>query len=227
MSFEIERIELVIFDWDGTVMDSVGRIVSAMQSAAQLTELPVPSDHSVKQIIGLSLDLAFSALFPAMTAAQHQRLFEHYREQYVERDPTPTPMFVGAEALFLQLRQQQKRLAVATGKARKGLERIFAETGLAHYFDTTRCADDAKSKPDPDMLLQILAETRLQPEQALMVGDTSHDMLMAQQAGIPRIGVTHGVHGVDVLSQFQPLAIVDDLPQLQRLFTPAAMTLPV
>ncbi|SEA31892.1 HAD-IA family hydrolase [Alkalimonas amylolytica] len=219
MTLDIERIELVIFDWDGTVMDSVGRIVSAMQTAAQLAELPVPSAHAVKQIIGLSLDLAFTTLFPTMTAAQHQRLFEHYREQYVERDPTPTPMFAGAEALFLHLRAQQKRLAVATGKARKGLDRIFAETGLAHYFAITRCADDAKSKPDPDMLLQILAETRLAPEQALMVGDTSHDMLMAQQAGIARIGVTHGVHGAGVLQQFQPLAIVDDLTQLQNLLS--------
>lgn len=223
MTLQLERIELVIFDWDGTVMDSVGRIVSAMQTAARLTALPVPSAHAVKQIIGLSLDLAFTTLFPKLTAAQYQLLFEHYREQYVERDPTPTPMFEGAEALFGHLRQQQKQLAVATGKARKGLDRIFAETGLAHYFATTRCADDAKSKPDPDMLLQILAETRLQPEQALMIGDTSHDMKMAEQAGIPRIGVTHGVHGAEVLGQYQPVAVVNDLPQLQRLLTQPAM----
>lgn len=200
-------------------MDSVGRIVSAMQTSAKLAELPVPSAFDVKQIIGLSLDLAFGRLFPDMNKQQHQSLFEHYRDQYVHYDPTPTPMFDGAEPLFKQLQQQQRQLAVATGKARKGLTRIFAETGLAHYFVTTRCADDARSKPDPDMLLQILHETGLQPEQAVMVGDTSHDMQMAQQAGIPRVGVTHGVHGLDVLATFEPIAIVDDLHQLKTLFS--------
>lgn len=219
MNPSLQSCQLVIFDWDGTVMDSVGRIVSAMQTSARLAELAVPSAFAVKQIIGLSLDNAFTSLFPMMTAQQHQALFEHYREQYVHHDPTPTPMFDGAELLFQHLRQQQKQLAVATGKARKGLDRIFADTGLGHYFVTSRCADDARSKPDPDMLLQILHETGLQPEQTLMIGDTSHDMSMAQQAGIPRIGVTHGVHGVDVLSKFEPIAIVDDLHQLKTLFT--------
>ncbi|MDP4537325.1 HAD-IA family hydrolase [Alkalimonas collagenimarina] len=219
MQHSLQCCRLVIFDWDGTVMDSVGRIVSAMQTSAKLAELPVPTAYEVKQIIGLSLDLAFTSLFPCMNKQQHQSLFKHYREQYVHHDPTPTPMFEGAELLFQQLHQQQRQLAVATGKARKGLTRIFAETGLAHYFVTTRCADDARSKPDPDMLLQILHETGLQPEQAVMVGDTSHDMLMAQKAGIPRIGVTHGVHGLDVLAKFEPIAIVDDLHQLKTLFS--------
>ncbi|HEY0923474.1 HAD-IA family hydrolase [Rheinheimera pacifica] len=209
-----DKVSLVVFDWDGTVMDSIGRIVSSMQAAARHSDLVVPSDFAVKQIIGLSLDPALNVLFPGVTADKRQQLFERYRDHYVIHDTTPTPLFDGVEQVLQQLKAQNVLLAVATGKARKGLQRMFDETGLAKYFDTSRCADEAQSKPHPDMLQQILLELDIKAEHAIMVGDTSHDMKMAQAIAMPRIGVTHGVHGRDVLSQFAPKAIIDTIPEL-------------
>lgn len=216
-----DKVALVVFDWDGTVMDSVGRIVSSMQAAARNTNLLVPSDYAVKQIIGLSLDPAFDKLFPGVNSTQREQLFEHYRDHYMFHDTTPTPLFDGVEQVLKQLKQQNVLLAVATGKARKGLARMFAETGLGHYFDTSRCADEAQSKPHPDMLQQILLELEITAGQAIMVGDTSHDMKMAQAISMPRVGVTHGVHGRDVLSQFAPKAIIDSIPELLQVITTA------
>jgi phosphoglycolate phosphatase len=209
-----DKVSLVVFDWDGTVMDSIGRIVSSMQAAARHSDLVVPSDFAVKQIIGLSLDPALDVLFPGVTADKRLQLFTHYRDHYVIHDTTPTPLFDGVEQVLQQLKAQNVLLAVATGKARKGLQRMFDETGLAKYFDTSRCADEAQSKPHPDMLQQILLELDIKAEHAIMVGDTSHDMKMAQAIAMPRIGVTHGVHGRDVLSQFAPKAIIDTIPEL-------------
>ncbi|GAA0541252.1 HAD-IA family hydrolase [Rheinheimera aquimaris] len=208
------NVSLVIFDWDGTVMDSVGRIVSSMRAAALKAELAVPTEFAVKQIIGLSLDPAFDMLFPGVEKAKRQQLFAHYRDHYVLHDTTPTPLFMGVEQVLQQLKDCNIKLAVATGKQRRGLARMFAETGLQKYFDTSRCADEAQSKPHPDMLQQILRELDMAPEQAVMVGDTSHDMKMAQAISMPRVGVTHGVHGREVLSQYAPKAIIDTMPEL-------------
>lgn len=215
--FVADKVSLVIFDWDGTVMDSVGRIVSSMRAAALKSELIVPSEFAVKQIIGLSLDPAFDILFPQSNQIQRQQLLAHYRDHYTLYDTTPTPLFAGVELVLQQLKDSNIKLAVATGKQRRGLTRMFAETGLEKYFDTSRCADEAQSKPHPDMLQQILRELDLPAQQAVMVGDTSHDMKMAQAIAMPRVGVTHGVHGRDVLSQFAPKAIIDTMPELLQV----------
>lgn len=212
-----EKVALVVFDWDGTVMDSIGRIVSSLRSAASLSELVVPTEHEAKQIIGLSLDPAFDILFPGITDKQRQLMFQHYREQYMLHDTTPSPLFDGVEQVLQQLKDRNIKLAVATGKQRRGLSRMFAETGLEKYFDTSRCADEAQSKPHPDMLQQILQELDINAAEAIMVGDTSHDMKMAQAIAMPRVGVTHGVHGRDVLSQFAPKAIIDTMPELLQV----------
>ncbi|MDX1390791.1 MAG: HAD-IA family hydrolase [Rheinheimera sp.] len=214
---EANKVSLVIFDWDGTVMDSVGRIVSSMRAAALKSELMVPSEFAVKQIIGLSLDPAFDTLFPGVDQSKRQQLFAHYRDHYVLHDTTPTPLFAGVEQVLQQLKDNNVKLAVATGKQRRGLARMFAETGLEKYFDTSRCADEAQSKPHPDMLQQILQQLDIAAEQAVMVGDTSHDMKMAQAIAMPRIGVTHGVHDRLVLSQFAPKAIIDSIPELLQV----------
>ncbi|MBZ9613723.1 HAD family hydrolase [Rheinheimera maricola] len=212
-----DTVSLVVFDWDGTVMDSIDRIVSSLRSAARISELVIPTEHEAKQIIGLSLEPAFDILFPGMTDNKRQLMFQHYREQYMLHDNTPTPLFAGVEQVLRQLKDNNIKLAVATGKQRKGLARMFAETGLEKYFDTSRCADEAQSKPHPDMLQQILRELDVSAEQAIMVGDTSHDMKMAQAIAMPRVGVTHGVHGRDVLSQFAPKAIIDSIPELLQV----------
>ena len=207
-------IALVVFDWDGTVMDSVGRIVSSMRSAAELSGLVVPTEHQVKQIIGLSLDPVFDILFPGINATQRQTVFEHYRDQYLSHDHPPTPLFEGAEQVMQELKQQGMLLAVATGKARKGLKRMFEETGLEPYFTTSRCADEAQSKPHPEMIISLLHELGIQPERALMVGDSLLDLTMAANAGIDSIGVTYGAHSEAVLRQAKPIALIDSPQQL-------------
>jgi phosphoglycolate phosphatase len=209
--------KLIIFDWDGTLMDSVGRIVSSMQAAAKSAKLSIPSDHDAKQIIGLSLPKAIEILFPKRTEAQAEFLIAQYKLQYVELNTTPTPLFDNALNLLTRLRTTDKLLAVATGKGREGLQRVWQVTDTEQYFHTSRCADEAHSKPDPQMLHSLLTELNIEAKQAVMIGDTSHDLEMARRAGVDSIGITLGVHDKDVLSQYQPKAIVDSLFELETL----------
>lgn len=213
----MHNYKLIIFDWDGTLMDSVARIVSAMQASAKVINVEVPTFDQAKQIIGLSLPKAIQVLFPNCTDEQEALLVEHYKHQYVELDTTPTPMFDHALNLLSALRNDNKLLAVATGKGRLGLQRVWQASNTEHFFHSSRCADESLSKPDPDMINSLLAELNIKSHEAVMIGDTSYDMEMAQRAGVDRIGVTFGVHDHQVLSQHQPKAIVDSLIELQRL----------
>lgn len=215
----LEHYKLIIFDWDGTLMDSIGRIVSSMQAAAKSLHVSVPSEYQVKQIIGLSLPTAVNVLFPSVERDQQQALIAQYHVQYVEKDNTPTPLFSGALSLLESLENDGKILAVATGKARKGLERVMAMSDTQHFFAASQCADEANSKPDPQMLLNLLSTLNIAAEDAIMIGDTRHDLQMAQNAGIASIGVTMGVHNKEVLNAYNPVAIVDSLSELQCLFT--------
>lgn len=210
----MSAVKLVIFDWDGTVMDSVGKIVNCLQAAAAQTNLVVPSFDEAKQIIGLSLDPAFARLFPEADAHTRHQLAVAYKEIYLHHDQTPTPLFHGAKELFHQLQQQGYLLAVATGKVRRGLARCLEETQTAQYFAASCCADEAQSKPHPQMLQQILAYLKIQAAEAVMVGDTVHDLAMAQAIAMPRVGITHGVHGAADFAPFSPKAIIDQLHQL-------------
>ncbi|WP_306521678.1 HAD-IA family hydrolase [Rheinheimera sp.] len=212
----MSAVKLVIFDWDGTVMDSVGKIVNCVQGAAKQLNIAVPGYQEAKQIIGLSLETAFARLFPQADKPTLTLLCEAYKDIYIHHDNTATPLFDGAVELFHSLQQQDYLLAVATGKARVGLNRMFEETGTGHFFTTSRCADEAMSKPDPDMLKQILTELELAPAQALMVGDTIHDLAMAHAIAMPRVGITHGVHGVEDFAPFAPKAVIHSLPELLK-----------
>ena len=214
----MQDVKVVIFDWDGTVMDSVGKIVNSVQIAAERLALPVPSAHAAKQIIGLSLDPAFKTLFPHSSAAERELLAEHYKDVYSNVDRTPTPLFAGADHVFTTLRQRGYQLAVATGKARRGLDRMFAETNTGHHFVTSRCSDEAQSKPHPQMLEHILTELQLTPAQAVMVGDSRYDLMMAHSIGVHRIGVTHGVHGHPEFAPFAPHAVINSLSALLDIF---------
>jgi len=214
----MQDVKVVIFDWDGTVMDSVGKIVNSVQIAAKRLALPVPSAHAAKQIIGLSLDPAFKTLFPHSSAAERELLAEHYKDVYSNVDRTPTPLFAGADHVFTTLRQRGYQLAVATGKARRGLDRMFAETNTGHHFVTSRCSDEAQSKPHPQMLEHILTELQLTPAQAVMVGDSRYDLMMAHSIGVHRIGVTHGVHGHPEFAPFAPHAVINSLSALLDIF---------
>jgi len=213
----MNHYKLVIFDWDGTLMDSVDRIVSSMQLAAKSALLPVPTNEQAKQIIGLSMPKVVEVLFPQRTQAQETVLIEQYKRQYKELNNVPTPMFNNALTLLSKLRDQHKLLAVATGKGRDGLERVMRETQTAHFFHASRCASDAVSKPDPQMLFSLLEELEVSASEAVMIGDTSHDLKMAQLAGIDSIGITHGVHDAPVLSLYQPKTVVSSLIQLEKI----------
>ncbi|WP_319784129.1 HAD-IA family hydrolase [Oceanisphaera sp. IT1-181] len=209
------KFRLVIFDWDGTLMDSVSRIVSSMQAAALDCLLPVPSSEAVRDIIGLSLYKAFPILFGAISEEQSAQLLIVYRRHYLELDQTPSPLFAGASDTIKGLHASGYQLAVATGKQRVGLDCVLADTQLGSYFHALRGADQAVSKPHPLMLEQILAELKVSPTDAVMVGDSSYDLEMAQAIGMPRIGVTYGVHDSIKLSVHQPLALIDDIRQLR------------
>lgn len=217
----MQDIRLAIFDWDGTLMDSVGRIVACVQGAARDCELAVPAPAQIRQIIGLSLDVAMSRLFPlssgsAFDERQISVLIDRYRHHYLH-DATPSPLFAGAGELLHDWRSRGLQLAVATGKSRRGLDRVLDETGLRSLFVTSRGADEARSKPDPLMLEQILDELGLSPRQAVMIGDSVHDMAMAEAIAMPRIGVTWGVDSRDALSRHGPVAVVDFMAALRAL----------
>lgn len=225
----MQDIRLAIFDWDGTLMDSVGRIVACVQGAARDCELAVPAPTQIRQIIGLSLDVAMSRLFPlssgsgsgsgsgsAFDERQIAALIDRYRHHYLH-DATPSPLFSGAGELLHDWRSRGLQLAIATGKSRRGLDRVLDETGLRPLFVTSRGADEARSKPDPLMLEQILDELGLSPRQAVMIGDSVHDMAMAEAIAMPRIGVTWGVDSRDALSRHGPVAVVDSMTALRAL----------
>lgn len=216
----MQDYKLIIFDWDGTLMDSVGRIVSSLQGAARAASLEEPTYDVAKQVIGLSLPKAMQTLFPETTLEQQTFLSGQYKHYYSEVETTPTPLFTHANELLSRLKEQQKLLAVATGKGRAGLEMVWQQSDTGHYFHASRCADESLSKPHPDMLNSLLAELAVAPDQALMVGDTSFDLEMAQQAGVDSVGVTHGVHCHKVLGQYQPRAMVNSLSELAQLLLP-------
>ena len=212
-----EHYQLIIFDWDGTLMDSIKRIVSSVQAAAKNCLLNVPDNSQVRNIIGLSLPQAMKTLFPNINGSDTAKLIEQYKHQFVEVNDTPMPLFIDTIAVLNTLTQHDKILAVATGKGREGLQRVFKQTQTGHYFKASRCADEVSSKPSPDMLLSLLDELRIEKDLALMVGDSKYDLQMAKTAGVDCVGVTFGVHNRSELSQYRPKAIVDSLTELQKL----------
>ncbi|MFT5541934.1 MAG: phosphoglycolate phosphatase [Glaciecola sp.] len=206
------KFDYIIFDWDGTVMDSAAKIVSCMQKAAKQGDIQIPSAKQVEHIIGISLHPAIKQLF-SVDDEKANELVKYYKNIFLEHDQTPCPLFDNAFQTLSHM-QQRARLAVATGKARRGLERAWKGTGTKHFFEISRCADEAESKPSSDMLLQLIKEWNIEPEQALMVGDTVYDMQMAERIGMPRIGVSYGVHDRNALLNHSPIAIIDDFSEM-------------
>ena len=209
--------QLVIFDWDGTVMDSTGRIIACMHQAGADLCLPVLEDDAVREIIGLGLPEALRTLYPGIGDRDLERMRERYAVHFVAAEASPSRLYPGARETLAALRAAGLRLAVATGKSRKGLDRVWASSGLGDSFDASRCADETHSKPHPAMVTESLTELGVAPERALVVGDTSFDLQMARDAGVDRVAVSYGAHPVDRLMNFHPLAVIDALPQLLPL----------
>ncbi|CUS48937.1 MAG: phosphoglycolate phosphatase Gph [Idiomarinaceae bacterium HL-53] len=207
---------LIVFDWDGTLMDSVPRIVSCMQSMAKHAGLAVPAESAIKDIIGLSLTVALEQLFSCSDPVEQKNLVAIYRHYYVDADPTPSPLFPGARELLESLRDKELKLAVATGKAREGLERAWQDTNTGHFFADARCAYEMPSKPDPTMLLDLLSNHQASATDALMIGDSIFDLRMARNANIASVGVTHGVHSSERLLLEKPIAIANEFTELRN-----------
>lgn len=207
------KYKVIIFDWDGTLMDSIDKIVACVKAAAVVCELPKPSTEAIRHIVGLSLDKAMAQLCPDANAVQQAAMIDAYRQQYLTLNQLETPFYPGIEAWLSSLKDQGYLLAVATGKGRNGLNRMLDKFSVKDLFAVTYCADETASKPDPLMLNRILEDLKLDASQALMVGDTSYDLEMAQNANMDRMGVSYGVHSKQILNQFSPIAIVDDLPK--------------
>ncbi|MGB5561329.1 MAG: HAD-IA family hydrolase [Sedimenticolaceae bacterium] len=209
-----KRYELIVFDWDGTLMDSEARIVTCMQCAAADTGRPVPSQAAARDIIGLGLPEAIRRLFPDTDAPGVDALVDAYRVHWLGNRVGASTMFGGARELVEGLHRSGHLLAVATGKSRRGLDQSLGESGLAGFFHATRCADEAFSKPHPQMLQEILIDLDTHPDAAVVVGDTEYDMQMARNAGVDAVGVSHGVHSTERLVAQGAMECFDDLVQL-------------
>jgi len=207
------RFELIVFDWDGTLMDSTGAIVTSMQAAARDLDIQPPSDERAQHIIGLGLIDALRHALPDLPAERYRDLGERYRHHYLLRDQDLL-LFDGAAELIEELRREGYYLAVATGKTRKGLDRAFELSGLGPRFHASRCADECHSKPHPQMLEELMEEFGVAPEATLMIGDTTHDLLMARNAGVAALGVAYGAHPRQTLEAESPLYCAANVAQL-------------
>ncbi len=193
------RYELIVFDWDGTLMDSEQRIVTCMLRAATDVGLPPPTRAAARDVIGLGLDVALARLFPLADDGALVAVVAAYRAHWLGDQVASAVMFDGAAALVKRLHAGGHFLAVATGKSRRGLDVALEQSGLGAFFHASRCADEAFSKPHPQMLNELLVDLDTAPGQALVVGDTEYDMQMAANAGVAAVGVAHGVHTAERL----------------------------
>lgn len=201
--------QLIIFDWDGTLMDSAQKIANCIKAAARDVELAEPTDQAAKNIIGLGLYEAMHRLFPDSEKSTLDRLIESYKTHFVIQDSTEQGLFNGVEAGLKALDRAGAVLAVATGKSRVGLDRVLSEVALAPYFITTRCADETRSKPHPQMLHDILDFTAIEPHKAIMIGDTTFDMDMAANAGMAGLGAGYGVHSESMLRDSKAVEVAE------------------
>lgn len=210
-----QQFDLLVFDWDGTLMDSAAAISQSLRAACADLELPVPSEERARYIIGLGLQDALRYVLPELPPAAYPALLERYRHHFLRRD-RETTLFEGTVEALGALREAGFLLAVATGKSRRGLDRALETTGLQAMFHATRCADESFSKPHPGMLLWLLDELSVARERTLMIGDTSHDMEMAAAARVPRLGVAYGAHPRENLVRHDPVACVDTFDELSQ-----------
>ena len=209
-----QAIRLIVFDWDGTLMDSEAKIVASMRAAGDDLDLEVLDEGTLRNVIGLGLKEAIEMLYPDVDLDTHRAFFDRYRHHFLSEEGESSRFFVGAFELVQELHHRGMLLGVATGKSRRGLNRVLAELGCGDYFHATRCADETFSKPHPQMLVELMDELGVAPEQTLMIGDTEYDLQMAKNAGVHSIGVSYGVHERERLLQHHPLTCVDNVNEL-------------
>ena len=208
------KYRLVVFDWDGTLIDSHAAIVECMQEASRECGLPVPERSRASHVIGLGLHDAMRIVAPALPAQRYPEFIDAYRRHFRAREDTMQP-FPGMRGLIARLGEQKRTLAIATGKSRRGLDRALPASGLQSHFRASRCADETQPKPHPAMLLELMQELDFSPPEVLMVGDTSHDLQMAAAAGVQAVAVSYGAHPREGLLACRPLGCVASVEELR------------
>lgn len=211
-----KKYQLIIFDWDGTLMDSTAQIINCMHLASKEVGAEQRSDADIRNIIGLGLEEAIHALYPQAKRDFIDNMAIVYRDYYLFKDKTPSPLFAGVVDMLDELREAGYDLAIATGKSRRGLEKGLDETKLQDYFPITRCADETRSKPDPQMLSEILTDYNTHPTNALMIGDSVYDLQMANNAKMASLAVTYGVHDLQRLMQQKPVDYVTSASHISK-----------
>jgi len=208
------KYSLLVFDWDGTIIDSASTIAECIRLAAADIGLPVPTKEQASHVIGLGLQDALRHAVPSLEPQRVPEFVERYREHFRASEHT-MDLFGGMRELLASL-QKKRILGIATGKSRRGLDRSLEATGLKPYFQASRCADETHPKPHPAMLLELMDELGVAAEGALMIGDTSHDLEMARAAGVDALAVTYGAHAEQTLRSCQPRACVASVAELSR-----------
>ncbi|MES2070403.1 MAG: HAD-IIIA family hydrolase [Pseudomonadota bacterium] len=199
-----KQFDFIVFDWDGTLMDSTATIVKCIQASARDLGLPVPDDKAASYVIGLGLGEALQVAMPGLDPKYYPRIVERYRYHYLARDHE-LPLFAGVREMLEELSQEGYFLAVATGKSRVGLNRALHSANLLSMFDATRCADETFSKPHPAMLQELTRELGQDMRRTVMIGDTTHDLQMAVNAGAASVAVEYGAHDELSLKGLNPM----------------------
>ncbi len=210
------KYTLLVFDWDGTLIDSKAQIVNCMQSTIQSLAFESRTDEQISNIIGLGLEEAIRSLYPELKLETIRYAAQTYREHYLNKDKTPSPLFEGVNDVLDNLKESGYDLAIATGKSRRGLDKGLIESKLESYFPITRCADETRSKPHPQMLEEILVDFNTNPENALMIGDSEYDLQLANNTKVDGLAVSYGVHGLMRLLKQDPVGFIDDIKQLPK-----------
>jgi len=208
------RYSLIVFDWDGTLMDSASAIVRSIQESSREMGLPIPSRERASYVIGLGLRDALRLAVPTLPEGSYPEFVDLYRKHFLDLEPA-MELFPGAVELLRELKARGRTLAVATGKSRKGLERAFDTCGVRSIFSDSRCADESLPKPDPAMLLELMQGFGTSAANTLMIGDTSHDLGMAQSAGVDAVAVTYGAHPASDLRVMCPKGLVNSMEGLR------------
>jgi phosphoglycolate phosphatase len=207
------RFDLVVFDWDGTLYDSTALIVQSIQAACRDIGADVPDDAAAAYVIGLGLRAAMEHAVPGLAPERYPLMIERYRHHYLQRQHALT-LFPGVIGMLHALRARQHWLAVATGKSRPGLDEALATVELKGVFDGSRTADETRSKPDPTMLLELMREFGTEPGRTLMIGDTTHDLQLAANAGTPSVAVSYGAHERGAFAGHAPLFTAHSVGEL-------------
>jgi phosphoglycolate phosphatase len=208
-----KKFDLIVFDWDGTLVDSANAIVFSLQGAARDLGVPEPSNEEARYVIGLGLSEAIKHLFPSISSQKLLLISERYRYHYLTQDKKIS-LYKGASEIIRTLHAENFLLAVATGKSRAGLNRSFKSSELGNFFHASRCADETFSKPHPAMLLELMSQFDVEANRTLMIGDTTHDLQMATNACVSGVGVTYGAHSKKSLETLAPLTCVESVAQL-------------